>query len=110
MGIKDDLEDLEEILRNPKVVPFRGHVREGTFLRKKLVRFTNHIFLFPVAIQPDLSQPVEVFHNGLGPLTVDEEFELRLVGPGKKNVVAIFRDEVRSDDVIQARYVAARVE
>ena len=108
MSVEEDLEELEEILQDPKVVPFLGHVREGTFLRKQLVRFTLQIYLFPVAFQPDLRQPVEIYQNGIGPLSPDDEYQLVPVGPEKMQIAVVFSSATQTDDNLQARYIVAR--
>lgn len=96
-----DLDDLDLALKEKRLVPLRiPRHKEERVTRRGLTKFSDHIWLFPFGYAPKLSEPVQVYLNGI--LDDGLIFTVRQEAFG-----VIFSDPTLEGDVVQATYQVA---
>jgi hypothetical protein len=103
MELPLELKELAEMVTSGKVVLLRDRYPHARRTKQPLAHHTSRIFLFPFGVRPSQKHPIEVFRNGL-PQWMGEEVQVLRCGP---LYAAVFAQETREGDVVQATYVAA---
>lgn len=98
----DDLRELQQMLEEGHLVPLRDRRT-----KQPLERYTSRIWLFPFGLAPGPNSvyPVQIFRNGSA-LWMGKEVKLVKLPGHVPLTVAVFRNDMREDDLILAEYLA----
>jgi len=100
-----ELSELASILDSGEFRLLRDMSGLPRFVRQDLTRYTDRLWLFPFGGDPDPSQPIDVFLNGLV-LRAGHDFQLVQVASRQPITALVFDHPTSTGDAVTSTYTA----